>query len=850
MMRFTLLVALVSVPFLTLASGPDLKKRASIYEERHGPYRYFCNNLGCNWLADMLVRESMSLDTNTNPCEDWDKYVCDRFRKTRVETYVIRENARQVNQSSVMNDYQSQRRLVQHAIDSVGHWGPLNLRPGETGERDIFNRIHAFQEDCLNFEQGDIKGFKPLEVLAGIILKAFHKYDAGSSINIDKPINTVDHDMIRNATFAMGKYGVWAFAKFAPQQSVFNSSKMAISIKPWLSPGLPYKEGYYDRNVARTYRDVIKLALDIMAPSRLRHDGWEKIANNIVDLEREIIELAPSQTDWNSFRYWSRITGKQLDEMIPELGLATVIKSQPIKGMKPPMDDLEIMAPEFWRKLSELLKKKPRKTVRAYFLWQGWLQFRIQRPNKADRKYRGLLKSILGVPPLGNDRARCRQRVLDNFPDMIGASYVRMLYKQRWKFISEDIVNNIKSQYIRMFEETTWLSEEARELLIDKALKMTTMIGYQEQGPDLMIWDEITKYYKDFKFTGRRTYVKQGLLTEGSYKQAPARHVEDFINLKAYHAKKSWEALSKPPSAYKWSISPWDQHVAYSHQLNKLMSPAAIIPYSEAYPSYVNYAYYGTMIAQQMLHAFDDVGITMSPNGTHDEWMPEADLVKFNNRTRCFYEKYDGMKVNTGDKKFEPPLKVSARLVLNNIIGDTQGTEVAYRAWKSRNESFYEPALRGLGHLTNDQIFFVVRSFFHCTKQRDETWNFQVYVGPDAPPTIRSGQPLKDLRSWNEAFQCKPPKKICNLYGAKWPISKKKVLWHSAHEDGSLPAAPDPRFSTEAIERDKLEYQKKIGEMRRKRERAGKKHRVDTKPKVEKDDGQPKGESRTGPRTL
>ncbi|KAF4969438.1 hypothetical protein FZEAL_10227 [Fusarium zealandicum] len=793
MVRLTAVVGIMTLgmmPVLALAGPPDAdkihwvdesKRNGASLRTRDAPKRPTCVSRQCEDLADRL-KNVMTDDENTDPCKDWDKYVCGRFSKSKMDRYKMDKHSQQANQTTLMKKENDEK--VKLVVSRMFPWAfeknPLQKPAGEIGE--ALKRIHNYHYDCMDIDNVRRPGFRPHDMLASLTMEAFAQYEAHwkpkrshdpiPMIDVTEPIDVGDHDMMRNASYALSRYGVWAFAKFGAQQSIFDSSKMAIRVEPFLGPGLPYKNLYYDSEVEKIYKELIKDVLTKFNLKNWNYQSWEKVASHVFDLERQIVELAPSPGEWHNYQQWVKSTGSQLDEAIPELELSSVIKSQHLKDKKLPMDALEVLAPNFWGKLSHLLQEQSRATIRAYFVWQGYLQtHEYMEDKKIDKKYNKYIEKVWGIKPDQGRQNRCKENTKQNFPEIIGSIYVNETYSPKFKADGEVIADAIRKQYIKLLKETPWLSEKGKEAAINKAMTLSTMVGFQEVGPHYLKVDEVLEDYKDIKIGAKVwKYFNQKLWAHG----------QDQMNLRAFKVDKAWKRIGKAPNKYQWTLNPWDTWAAYSPQLNKVMAPAGMSwepIYDPRLPSYVNYAGFGAYIAQQMSHAFDDVGFLISPNGTLDKWMPEEDQRKYDERAKCFLKKYDGIKVTTDEKK-PKTLNVNGRLVLNNIIGDTQGTDMAYRAWKAEQGDKPDAALPGFAHLTNDQMFFLIRSYFHCSKQRPQALDMQVNLGPDAPPSVRVGKPLKDLESWNEAFQCEVPKKTCKLYGKKRSLKNKKVKWY------------------------------------------------------------------------
>ncbi|KAM5351892.1 hypothetical protein ACJ41O_004615 [Fusarium nematophilum] len=863
MARFAATVAFALVPLLALASpahSHTYKKHKSEPEallnvlreqkvNEENEHRTICTSGICNILGNHL-HDSTTHKGGVNPCKDWEQYVCGTFDKFVKDDYAPHKHSLEVTQMSVIKD------KVGMAFDegydntfSYMEKMPVPI-PKPTGKNsDTITRFRGYHWDCnrLTHDTRYRPGYRSHDLVLNLTLGAFQQYEAhwmadGTHdpvpfINTTDKIDATDHDMLHNATGTLSKYGIWVFARFRPQQSLFNSSKMVVAVEPYLSTGLPYRALYHDEGIVRHYTEVIELVLTRLTNFSWRYQSWKKIAADVFNLERQITLLAPSLEEWRSFQHWARATPAQLEEAIPELGLASIIASQATEGGATPPDELDILAPRFWSKLSDLLRQESRSTVRAYFLWQAWLQSREGMDNDIDAKHGSLLKKIWGNNQYGSRKMFCKDRQLEYIPEIVGNLFVNTSLnwpRERAMKVGEVIFNDIKTQYINLFEETPWLSKEGKQVLIDKALRLTPMFGFQKKDPDYSSQDEVREVYEGVKVEGKRwRFFNQYLWT----------HLDDHMKLQAFRANKTWEKLTKPPNKERWSVNPWELRPVYDPQLNKMMLPLALhwknlIDFRA--PGYFSYASYGTLIAQEMSKAFDDVGVNFSPNGTFDEWLPDEDLKRYNEQAQCFLDKYDGMKVTwKNPQKWKKPglwdspldmlkkgpmrkeYQLKGRLVLNNIIGDTQGTELAYRAWKARQGNRTEPALPGFGHLSNDQLFFVIRSTFHCTKdQAFQKMAFDINLGPDAPANVRVGHPLRDLESWNEAFQCKAPEKMCRVYGKERAIERKIVRWDPNYYAVNVPE--DDVQQKMILEKEVKEFKKVIKDTRGKVEQEAK----------------------------
>lgn len=67
------------------------------------------------------------------------------------------------------------------------------------------------------------------------------------------------------------------------------------------------------------------------------------------------------------------------------------------------------------------------------------------------------------------------------FHHYIGSIYLNRTLDGHSRAMGEAVVNNIKGAYINAIGETSWLSEEGKAMIINKARKITAMTGGQGQ---------------------------------------------------------------------------------------------------------------------------------------------------------------------------------------------------------------------------------------------------------------------------------------------------------------------------------------------------------------------------------
>lgn len=293
--------------------------------------------------------------------------------------------------------------------------------------------------------------------------------------------------------------------------------------------------------------------------------------------------------------------------------------------------------------------------------------------------------------------------------------------------------------------------------------------------------DDLVQYYKGDMFKDGKTWWDEPGAPDETDQQF---HGFDVWRSQRQKLEKAFATLNDAPNEYEWDLPAWSTDAGYSYPNNKVMMPAGTFwepMFGADYPTFVNYAHFGVAAGTEMAHAFDDIGTLVSSDGILGDLLSEQDRQNFNESTQCFREKYNGMPVVAGDpvNSKSDRYRVDGPRILNSIMADTTGADMAYRAWKATQRDHQDPSLPGFTFMTNDQQFWLLRSYYHCEKTRKEAWENMMLNGPHAPPSVRLDEPLRDLESWYESWQCPVPKRapMCKLYGKKQTIKEMDVNW-------------------------------------------------------------------------
>jgi putative endopeptidase len=175
----------------------------------------------------------------------------------------------------------------------------------------------------------------------------------------------------------------------------------------------------------------------------------------------------------------------------------------------------------------------------------------------------------------------------------------------------------------------------------------------------------------------------------------------------------------------------------------------------------MNYGAIGMVMGHEVTHGFDDDGSKFDAQGRMVAWWPEAVRARFEERTSCVVEQYNGYEV-------APGLKVNGQLTLGENIADIGGARLAYRAFKAAQGAGKAPA-SGMPGMNDDQLFFVAMAQSWCGVASPEYEKMRVLSDPHSPNRFRVNGALANVPDFAAAFGCAEgtamrPKNACEVW--------------------------------------------------------------------------------------
>ncbi len=285
----------------------------------------------------------------------------------------------------------------------------------------------------------------------------------------------------------------------------------------------------------------------------------------------------------------------------------------------------------------------------------------------------------------------------------------------------QEMVQNLRLAMGETIEGLDWMSPETKKRALEKLSTFNPKLGYPDKWKD---------------------YSRVPISRDAYW--------NDVVAARRFNVEDDLEQIGKPVDRGRWGMTPPTSNAYYNPLLNEIVFPAGILVppgFSMQANDAVNYGSIGVVIGHEISHGFDDQGSQYDAQGRLQNWWSDEDLKKFQARTACVVDQFEGYFV-------EPGIHHNGRLVLGESIGDLAGAKIAYRAFQISQRG--KPPLPTIDGFTPDQQFFIAWGQFRGDAIRPELARTMVQGDPHPVAKYRVIGPLSNLPEFQKAFSCKP----------------------------------------------------------------------------------------------
>ncbi|HUY94538.1 MAG TPA: M13 family metallopeptidase [Terracidiphilus sp.] len=645
------------------------------------------------------------MDKSADPCTDFFQYACGNFSKL----HPIPADRSGFGNLTLLYD---ENQNILHSILDKAEAGGTQRTPNE-------QKIGDYYASCMNTATIDAGGLKGLEPEFARINALKSRADLSGLLAHFQLVN------------------VGAFLSYGEQQD-FGDARKQIAAVDQGGLGLPEKDYYLrtgaaDQKLRGQYVDYITTIFKLLGEPDAKA---AEDAHKVMDLETE---LAKGSLDVTSQR-----DPKNVYHMMP---VADLEKMTPAIDWKeffadtgtPPVAELNVTYPPFFKTLNTVLTSTDFETVRAYLKWQvvnstpSWAL-----PKQFDDAHFDFYGKILSGQQVQQPRwKRCVSATDTALGEALGQVYVAKAFPPSSKQATVQMVRDIESAMDRDIDTLEWMSPETKTKAKDKLHEVANKIGYPDK------W---------------RDYSKLKVVRGDSLGNAE-RAME-------FESHRELNKIGKPVDRGEFGMSPPTVNAYYNPSMNDINFPAGILQppmYDPRSPDAVNYGHVGAVVGHELTHGFDDEGRQFDGAGNLKDWWTPQDEKEFNQKADCEVKEYSDFTVPGG-------VHVNGKLTLGENTADNGGLRLAYMALladaKRKDIGLDRKAQDGY---TPIQQFFLAFGQNWCGSLRPERERLQVQTDPHSPEQFRVNGVVRNMPEFGEAFGCKKgqpmePENACRVW--------------------------------------------------------------------------------------
>jgi len=525
-------------------------------------------------------------------------------------------------------------------------------------------------------------------------------------------------DRLPELVAELHKTGVNALFGFGAEGD-FKDATTVIAVAAQGGMGLPDRD-YYFRDDARSVDIRKQYEAHVAKMLALAGTSAAQANTDAATVMRIESALAKAALDVvarrNPANQYHKMTVAELQQLTPRFNWTRYLRGI----AAPTFNAINVMEPEFFRALNQLLGSTSIEDLRTYLRWHLVHQSAAMLSAPfVEENFRFYNKTLQGVEQQRPRWKRCVDYVDADLGEALGQGFVKEAFGPQAKADTLKMVHEIETELEKDIRTLDWMGEDTKKQALAKLHAVMDKIGYPDRWRD---YSALT--------------IERGDALGNSQR----------ANAFEFHRQLS--KIGKPLDKTEWSMTPPTVNAYYNPLQNNINFPAGILQppfYAASRDAAVNYGGAGAVIGHELTHGFDDQGRQFDAGGNLKDWWTEADSAAFDQRASCFVNQYGGYTA-------VDDVKLNGKLTLGENTADNGGLRLAFLAYVASQAGREGQTLDGF---TAEQRVFLGWAQVWCENRRPEYERLQAQTNPHSPGRYRVNGVVSNMPEFQKAFSCK-----------------------------------------------------------------------------------------------
>ena len=595
-------------------------------------------------------------------------------------------------------------------------WGRFD-ELAERNRRTLYNILEKAssndpKRDTVTREIGDF--FAACMDVAGIEKRGIAPLKAG----LEAIAGMKTKQELLGQIIALHRQGVNAFFGFSSTQDSKNSEQMIGAVDQG-GLSLPDRD-YYLNEEEKSAQLRKQFVSHVQKMLQLLGDSPDRAAAEAASVMKIETELAKGSQDRvtrrNPNEVYHKMTEHELFSLCPFVDWPKYFAG----AGAPPLESLNVVAPNFFRELEATLVKATLDDLKAYLRWHLVHSVAALLPEAfLNENFDFYGKILTGAKEMRPRWKRCVDYTDGDLGEALGQKYVELTFGAEGKQRTLKMIGEIEKALHDDLSKLDWMTAATRQQALEKLAAVANKIGYPDRWRD----------YSSVVITRDDA--------AGNDRRATEFEVERQLN-----------KIGKPVDRGEWQMTPPTVNAYYDAQMNDINFPAGILQppfYSNNADDAVNYGAIGAVEGHELTHGFDDEGRQFDAHGNLRDWWTPADAKAFEERADCFVKEYSSF-IAIDD------LHLNGKLTLGENTADNGGLRLAFMALMDSLKGKEPPKIDGF---TEVQRLFLGWGQIWCEARRPEVDRMLVTVDPHSPGKFRVNGVVSNMPEFQQAFGCK-----------------------------------------------------------------------------------------------